>query len=116
MKKLKRNINMGFRVTAEEKDWIMERMAQTGISSLRVYLLKMAVNGYVVNLDLSEINECTRLLRTVSNNVNQIAKFANTMGAVYAADMAKIQSQLDEVWKQQDKLIRAMTKVVEAVA
>jgi len=115
MKKLKRNINMGFRVTEEEKQWIYERMEQANITSLRAYLLKMAVNGWVINLDLTEVSECSRLLRTVSNNVNQIAKFANTMGAVYASDMEKIQSQLEAVWQQQDKILRSLSKMLEAV-
>ena len=116
MQKLKRNINMGFRVTAEEREWILESMAQSGITSLRAYLLKMAVDGYVINLDLSEVNECTRLLRSLSNNVNQISRFANTTGAIYAADMAKIQSQLDEIWNQQDEILRSLAKVVKVVA
>ena len=115
MRNLKRNVNMGFRVTEEEKEWILGRMKEANISSLRVYLLKMAVNGWVLNLDLSEVSECTRLLRTVSNNVNQIAKFANTMGAVYANDMAKIQSQLEAVWQQQDKILRSLSKMLEAM-
>ena len=115
MRKLKRNVNMGFRVTEEEKQWILERMAQANISSLRVYLLKMAVNGWVVNLDLAEVSECSRLLRSISNNVNQIAKFVNTMGAVYVSDMEKIQSQLEAVWQQQDKILRSLSKILEAV-
>ena len=113
MQNLKRNINMGFRVTEEEQQMIRERMMQAGFRNLRVYLLKMALNGYVINLDLSEINECSRLLRTVGNNVNQIAKHANTIGAVYAGDMEAIKMQLGEVWKQQDKIIRSLTKVLE---
>lgn len=110
---LKRNINMGFRVTPEEQELIRKRMKQTGIANLRAYLLKMAVDGYVINLDLSEVSECTRLLRNVSNNINQIARHANTTGVVYAKDMTAIKTHLDEVWQQQDKIIRSLAKVVE---
>ena len=113
MQKLTRKINMGFRVTEEERELIYKRMAQTGITNLRAYMLKQAIDGYVINLDLSEINECSRLLRTVSNNANQIAKYANTMGAVYAEDMASIQSSLEKVWQQQEKIIRSLAKIVE---
>jgi len=115
MQNLKRSINMGFRVTEEEQQWIRQRMAQTNISNLRAYLLKMAVDGYVIELDLSEVNECSRLLRALGNNVNQIARHANTTGAVYAADMAAIKTQLDEVWQQQDKILRSLAKVLEVV-
>ena len=81
---------MGFRVSPEEKELIQRRQAQTGIRSLRAYLLKIAVDGMVVNLDLSEVNECSRLLRTVSNNVNQMAKRANAGGRVHAAELAGV--------------------------
>ena len=113
MQNLKRNINMGFRVTQEEKELILRRQAQTGIRNLRAYLLKMAVDGMVVNLDLSEINECSRLLRTVSNNVNQMAKRVNGGGNVHAAELAGVQNGLREVWKQQDKIIRSLSKILE---
>jgi len=53
MQKLKRNINMGFRVTEEEQKMIKRRMAQTKIKNLRAYLLKMAIDGKVLNLDLT---------------------------------------------------------------
>ena len=115
MQNLKRNINMGFRVNEEEQQLIRRRMAQTNISNLRAYLLKMAVDGYVVNLDLTEVNECSRLLSNISGNINQISKHANTYGVLYAEDMAAIKTRLDEVWEQQDKIIRSLAKILEVV-
>ena len=113
MQKLKRNINMGFRVTAEEQAQIMVRMEEIGFPSIRSYLLKMALNGMIINLDLTDVRECSRLLRIVSNNVNQVAKRANESGNIYAADLTDIQSRLDEIWQQQDKIIRSLTKILE---
>ena len=113
MQKLKRNINIGFRVTAEEQAMIKRRQAQTGITNMRAYLLKMAVDGMVINLDLTEVRECSRLLRNVSNNVNQIARRVNETGNIYAVDIADIKARLDEVWGQQEKIIRSLTKVLE---
>ena len=115
MQKLKRNINLGFRVTEAEKELIEKRMAQTGISNQRAYLLKMAVDGLVVNLDLSDVNECSRLLRTISNNVNQIAKMANTTGQIHTAGFVGVQKGLAEVWERQDIIIKSLAKILEAV-
>ena len=114
MQKLKRNINMGFRVTAEEQAQIMRRMNEIGFPSVRSYLLKMALNGYIINLDLADVRECSRLLRIVSNNVNQLVKRANEGGSVYAADMTDIRTRLDGVWQQQDKIIKGLAKILEA--
>ena len=65
---------MGFRITQEEYELIMKRMYEIGFPSLRSYMLKMALNGMIITLDLADLRECYRLLRTVNNNVNQIAK------------------------------------------
>jgi hypothetical protein len=113
MQKLKRNINMGFRVTQEEYDLIMERMNEIGFPSLRSYLLKMALNGMIINLNLTDVRECSRLLRIVSNNLNQVAKRANETGNIYIVDIQDVQARLDEIWKQQDTIIRSLTKVLE---
>jgi hypothetical protein len=114
VRKLKRSINMGFRVTEEEQALIRERMSRLGVRSLRAYLLRMAVCGYVINIDLSDVRECSRLLRIVSNNVNQIARRANDGGNVYAADLADIKDRLDDIWRRQNVIIRDLSKVLEA--
>lgn len=114
MQKLKRSINMGFRVTEEERDLIMKRMEEIGFPSVRSYLLKMALNGMIVTLDLADVRECSRLLRIVSNNVNQLAKRANEGGNVYAADITDVQVQLGDIWNQQDKIIKSLSKILEA--
>ncbi len=114
MRKLTRNINIGFRVTEEEQAMIRQRMSELGIRNLRAYLLKMAINGYVVNLDLADVRECSRLLRIVSNNVNQIARRVNGGGNLYAADISDVQTRLDEIWRGQNKIIRELSKIVEA--
>jgi hypothetical protein len=113
MQKLKRSINMGFRVTAEEQGQIMGRMKEIGFPSLRSYLLKMALNGMIINIDLSDVRECSRLLRIVSNNINQLSKRANEGGNIYATDIADVKEQLDGIWEQQDKIIRSLAKVLE---
>ena len=113
MQNLKRNKNMGFRVTQEEYDEIKEVMSRKNFSSIRAFLLKMALNGYIVNIDLSEVNEMSRILRNVGNNLNQIAKKMNETGRTYDFDLTGIQEQLGEIWKRQDKLISCFAKELE---
>ncbi|MCL2281230.1 MAG: MobC family plasmid mobilization relaxosome protein [Dehalococcoidia bacterium] len=115
MQKLKRNINIGFRVNPEEQTLIRNRMSQSGFRNMRAYLLKMAVCGYVINIDLSDVRECSRLLRFISNNTNQIARKANENGGIYSADIADIQSKLSEVCRQQNQIILGITKVLKEV-
>jgi len=113
MQKLNRNIAMTFRVSEQEREMIRRRQAQTNIRSLRAYLLKQAVDGRVINLELASVNECAKLLRNVSSNVNQIAKRVNETGNVYVDDLKDIKVRLDEVWQQQDLILKKIAKLLE---
>lgn len=70
MSNRKRDVRIEFRVTQQERQQIAERMEQAGIINVNAYLLKMAIDGYVVRLDLSELKEMVSLLRRCSNNIN----------------------------------------------
>ena len=111
---LSRNIALTFRVNEDERDYIRRKMKMAGTSNLRHFLLKMATVGRIFTLDMTEVQECSRLLRIVSNNVNQLAKRANEGRNIYATDIDDVKSRLGEVWAQQDKIIKTLTKIVEA--
>ena len=113
--KLQRNIAMTFRVTEKERDMIRRRQAQTGIKSLRAYLLKMAVDGRVIHVELDSVREMNRLLSNATNNINQIAKRANETGSVYANDHKDIKARQEEIWVQQKEILRRLNKVLDVV-
>ena len=111
MKKDMRSIQLHFFVTPQENASIRQRMAETGIVNQSAYLRKMAVDGYIVHLDMSEIREMTRLLRICSNNLNQYAKRAHESGNVYAADIDDLRTRLDELWEAADGLLRGFANI-----
>lgn len=90
--KEKRSAQIHILISEQEMDKIRERMAQTGITNTSAFIRKMAIDGYVINLDLSEVRELTRLLRICSNNLNQYARKAHETGSIYAVDIADLQS------------------------
>ena len=84
MAKRKRDIQLKIRVTPEERAMIEAKMAQLGTTNMGAYLRKMAIDGYVVKLDLPELREMVSLLRYSSNNLNQLARRGHETGRVYA--------------------------------
>ena len=54
-----------------DKEKIKKRMAEAGIRNMSAYIRKMAIDGYVIKLDLSDVKEVSRLLRINANNINQ---------------------------------------------
>ena len=56
-KRDKHSVRVEFVVTEQEAVLIKERMAELGITNLSAYLRKMAVDGYIIHLDMSDIQE-----------------------------------------------------------
>jgi hypothetical protein len=111
MGKRKRGVMLAARVTEEERELIARRMEQAGVRSLRAYLLKMAVDGYVVNLDLSDVKEMVSLLRRSSNNLNQIAKRANETRSIYQADIDDLREHYERLWEQASRILKGLAKL-----
>lgn len=92
----KRNIQMKFYVTAEEKELMEQKMAQLQTKRIGAYLRKMAIDGYIIYVDTKDIKEMNKFLSAIGRNINQIAKRVNAGGGAYKADMREIQERLDE--------------------
>ena len=54
----KRNVQIIFWVSEKEQQQIREKMAQVGTDNLSAYLRKMAIDGYILKLDLPELRRC----------------------------------------------------------
>jgi hypothetical protein len=104
-----RSTALTFRVTPEEREMIERRMAQTGIRNFRAYLLKMAIDGRVILVELDSVKEMVRLLGNATNNINQIARRVNETGNIYAPDIADIQTRCDEIWAQSKEILRRLS-------
>ena len=98
-------------VSEHERDLIEQKMRQTGIQNMGAFLRKMAIDGYVVNLDLSHVRELISLLRNATNNLNQIAKRANETRNIYETDIRDLQEHYDELWEKADGILRALAKI-----
>lgn len=107
----KRSVRVEFVLTETEAALIKERMAELGITNLSAYLRKMAVDGYIIHLDMGSIQEMIRLLRICSNNLNQYTRRANETGSVYAADVEDLRTRLDDLWNGMDKLLRGFANI-----
>ena len=107
----KKTVRVEFVMSEQDAELVKGRMAELGITNLSAYLRKMAVDGYIINLDMGDIQEMVRLLRICSNNLNQYAKRANETGSVYAADVEDLRTRLDGLWDGMDKLLRGFANI-----
>ena len=101
----KRNIQMKFYVTEEEKQLIEQKMQQLPTQRYGAYLRKMAIDGYIINMDTTDIKVFTAELGAIGRNINQIAKRVNAGGSVYKEDIQEIRERLDEIWLLQRRIL-----------
>ena len=97
-----RTKQINFRVTESEYARINERMQEAGIKHPSAYLRKMAMDGYILKLDLGDLQEIQRLARINSNNINQIAKHAND--EELTAGQREIQKLLRDIFSELAKI------------
>ena len=108
MAKRKRPIVLRVPVTAEERGLIEQKMTQLHTKNFSAYARKMLIDGYVINVDHSDIRAQTAELQKIGVNINQIAKRLNTTGTVYAQDVEDIKGALAEIWQlQRSSLLKA---------
>ena len=84
MEKRKRNIQIKFRVTEEEKQLI---------------------DGLIIYTDTTNIKEMNKELHSIGVNINQIAKRVNETGSIYEEDIKEIQERLNKIWQLQRTIL-----------
>ena len=106
-----REVQLKFRVTPEERALIEQKMEQLGTTNMAAYLRKMAVDGYVVNLELPELREMVSLLRRSSNNLNQLTRRVHETGRFYDADLEDLRQSQERLWDAAQKILTSLAKI-----
>ena len=109
--KRKREVQLNFRVSPEELALIEQKMAQLGTTNREAYLRKMALDGYVVRLELPELKELVSLMRYSSNNLNQLARRAHETGRIYDADLEDISRRQEALWDGVQQVLTQLAKL-----
>ena len=95
-----------------EREKIYERMKEAGVRNMSAYIRKMAIDGYLIKLDLSDVKELVRLLRYCSNNLNQYAKKANESGDVFTADIEDLKRRHNRLWNMANEIMERLAAIL----
>lgn len=95
----------------DEMERMKRKMAEVGMKNRSAYVRKMALDGYCVKMDLSDIRELVSLLRRCSNNLNQYARKANSTGCIYKSDIRDLQKRLEEIWLLMKEILARLSEI-----
>ena len=98
MDKRKRDIQVKFYVDEKELEQINKRVRLANVTNRGAYLRKMAIDGFVVNVDTSDLRAVVKEMNAIGKNINQIARNANTYG-IMKQDITTIKTKVDKIWQ-----------------
>lgn len=84
-----------------KRAFIEQKMQLVPTRNMEAYLRKMAIDGYIIQIDHADIKAMTAEIQKIGVNVNQIAKRVNATGSVYQEDIEEIKEVLAEIWRLQ---------------
>ena len=73
----------------------------------------MALNGYVLHVDLSPVKELVSLQRRCANNLNQVAITANTYGGIYPQEIKALQRDYAALWGPLSDLLKQLAEIIK---
>jgi hypothetical protein len=100
------------RLTPKEKTHIRQRMADMGVQNMSAFIRKMALNGYCVHLDMTELTDIVSQLRRLNANLNQYTKRAHVSGNVYQEDVEDLVARTDDLQTAVSEIMRTLQKIV----
>lgn len=108
---IEKEIIKAVRFSPEEMRLVQEKMRQLGTSNFSAFMRKMAINGYVVKLELPELKELVSLLRYSSNNLNQLTRRVHESGRIYDADLEDIHRGQEQLWDAAQAILDKLSKL-----
>ena len=106
-----RPIQVKFFVDENELSMIKTKMAQIGTENMSAYLRKMAIDGYVIKLNMPELRELLSQMKRISASENQIAKRLNTSGNLYEEDIEEIKKNQAEIYEGIRKIFNSLSQL-----
>lgn len=99
------------RVSSAEKEKILDRMNKAGITNLTAYMKKMAIDGYIILLDMSDVKEILEMLHVNSLVLGELLERAEASEAIPHDDIVLLQEQQDEIWKAMQLMLVRLSNI-----
>lgn len=93
-----RTIELKVRLTDEENDLLKKNIESSGIKNKSSYVRKMILDGYIIHQDYGVLKECVAALGRIGNNLNQLAKVANTYHDINIPELRRLADEVSE-WR-----------------
>ncbi len=94
-----RNVQLILRVTPQEHEHIKKKMALMKTNNFNAYARKMLIDGYVIEVDLSQYHELAGEVNKIGVDINQIARIANETRGISQGQIDRLQQEVEQIWR-----------------
>lgn len=91
-----RYIRKEIKLSPEEWEIICKRAAALN-QRTGTYIRRISVQGIIKNFDMKQFNHLIMSFNRIGNEVNQIARVANSTRSIYAKDIEDLNKSFDEL-------------------
>lgn len=106
-----RTIRLQCHVNEKERELVKRNMENIGTNNIDAYIRKMAIDGYVITVDTTDVREVVRLLRIAGNNLNQLARSANSFETIYREDIVDLRNKFQVMLKMTNEIMLKMSEI-----
>ena len=86
------------KVTFDLSEWSkVEQRAASVCMKTGTYIKRIAVYGIINFIDLKEVAPLNSALRSIANNINQLAKKANEINSIYQGDIENLKKEYSDI-------------------
>lgn len=94
MNSLTRNQRIYIKVSETEKEVMLKRMEVAGMRNLSEFIRRMVLNGYVLEVNMTPLNDIYKELGYIGRNLNQITRRSHETGNIYGEDIRGLHDDL----------------------
>ena len=109
MKRTDKEIHI--KISSADKEKIMERMEKAGVTNMSAYMKKMAIDGYIILLDLSDVKDALEMLHINGLVLEEILEKAEETGEIDLSDIELVKEQQDEIWKTMQQILLRLSNI-----
>ncbi len=97
MEKRIRNNRLQLRLSYEEKEYAAKKLQETNIRSYSDLFMRAITNSKIIVIDTIPILALSEQISKIGNNINQIARVANTTSNIYENDVKELQEHIKNI-------------------
>ena len=92
----------------DEMEILEGKCRLANLKSKSEYIRRLITDGYILDVNFSELTRYNFLLSKISTNINQIAHRCNETKSVYRSDIDGVKEEMDKLWQLQRSMLSSL--------